>query len=134
MIRDRRAAAALEFALAFPAILLLVFGIYAAYSLVSTWRAMDVGLQRALRYAAVNGGGGQANVAAAYRTAARVVWTAAGNGSTVTVTPATFTAGQDVTIAASYAWGAPATLAGTLANPIFAGITLTTSATIRVVH
>lgn len=132
--QDGRGSAALEFALCFPAILLFVFGLFAVYSLVSSWRAIDVGIEKALRYAAVHGGAGAGPVTTAYNNAARTIWRTVGTASTVTVTPSTYKAGDVVQVSVSYVWAAPARLRGSLANPLFNGVTLTAAGSMRVVN
>lgn len=130
---DQRGAVALEFALTFPVVLLAVFGLFAAYSLIMTKRAMDVGVEKALRFAIVNAGGGTSGVTGTYANWARPISAGVGSGSVVTVTPAAFTVGAKVTVTATYAWIAPATI-GSPANPLFNPVTLTSSATMRVMH
>lgn len=134
MRRDQSGSVAMEFALTFPAVLLAVFGLFAIYSLVMAKRAMDVGVEKALRYAVVNGGAGTAGVSSTYTAWAQPISAGVGAGSVVTVTPAAFTAGTKVTVTASYTWIAPATLAGSMANPLFNSVTLTSSATMRVMY
>ena len=134
MLADRRGSTALEFALCFPAVLLMVFGTFAIYSLISCWRAMDVGIERALRYAVVHGGGGTAEVVNRYNAAAANIWPSVGTASTVTVTPAAFKAGDVVTVNVSYVWGAPATIGGPPAVSLFTGVTLVTQARMRVIN
>lgn len=131
---DRRGATALEFALCFPAILLFVFSMFAVYSLVSCWRAIDVGIEKALRYAAVHGGDGVTPVTNAFNTAAGTIWPTVGTASTVTVTPASYKAGDVVQVSVSYVWAAPARLQGSLANTLFNGVTLAAAGSMRVIN
>ncbi len=134
LARDRRASTALEFALCFPAVLLFMFSLFAVYSLISTWRAMDVGIERALRYAAVRGGTSTSNVTTAFSDAASVIWRDVGACNCATVSPSNFAAGGDVTVSVTYTWAAPAILRGTPATTLFNGVTLTASGTMRVIN
>ena len=131
---DRRGATALEFALCCPAVLLVVFGLFTTYSLVSSARAINVGVMRALRHAAVNSNAGPSGVETAFRDAAGVIWASVGKGASVSITPSTFRAGDTVSIAISYAWAAPARLSGSLRNAIFERATLTGGGSVRVVN
>ena len=127
---DRRGATALEFTLCFPAVLLFVFGTFAIYSMVSCKRAMDVGVERALRYASVHSAEGAVKATDAYISAARVIWPGVGSGSSVTVSWSSNVA----TVSASYVWAAPAGL-GTLFNTtLFNGVTLSAGGKMRVVN
>ena len=83
---DRTGAAALEMALTFPAILLLIFAVFAVYSLVMCRRAMDVGLTKAMRYAVANSSGGTTGVQNTYNTWAGRIWSDVGLHSVVNVT------------------------------------------------
>lgn len=132
--QDRRAAMAIEFALVFPVFIVFVFGTISMYGLANTKRAMDLGLERALRYASINGGGTPANVKTAFYDAARILDSSVGNptGSAV-VTVSTGTDSNSyktVTVSISYAWTAPANYTDTTV-PLFLPITLAASGTVR---
>ena len=117
---DRRGATALEFGLCFPAVLLGVFGLFALYSLIVCKRAMEYGVEKALRYAAVNSAvSTQAVVTTQYNTAAGALWKDVGLHSTVTVTPATFKRGDTVSVSVTYAWVAPIVLKGSVSSTLF---------------
>ena len=131
--RDRRATTALEFALVSPALILFMLGLTAAYSLISCRRAMDYGVDTALRYAAVRGGSSTAGVVSAYRTAATVLWRDVGTNSSVTVTGTpSFAAGNNVTVTATYNWSFPGGISST--NLIFNSVRFTSSGTLRVMN
>ena len=114
--------------------LLAVFTLFALYSLVVCKRAMDYGVEKSLRYAAVHGGTGAAGVITAYNTAAGNIWGSVGTGSTVTVTPAAFKAGDTVQVTATYYWAAPAVLKNMLASLIFIPVTLSVGGSMTVVY
>jgi Flp pilus assembly protein TadG len=129
---DRRGATALEFALVFPVFLLFIFGLFAGYSLISCRRAMDYGIEKALRYATVHGGGGTAGVSSAYAAAAAVIWPDVGANSSVSVTPSTFKAGDTVSVSVTYNWAAPAGLKAPENTVLFAAVMLSASGSMRV--
>ena len=142
---DRRGGTALEFALVFPTILLMLLGLICIYTLVATKRAVDYGIERALRVATVNSAGGTAAVTSAYVAAAKTIWTSAGtsNGVTVTVsaggtgtaaTSSTFAPGDVVKVSVSFNWVAAAALLAPYANRIFTPTTLTASGSVRVMN
>lgn len=131
--RDRRATTALEFALVSPALILFMLGLTAAYSLIGCRRAMDYGVDSALRYAAVRGGSSTAGVVSAYRTAATVLWTDVGSNSAVTVTGTpSFAAGNTVTVTATYNWTFPGGVSSS--NTIFNPVKFTSSGSLRVMN
>ncbi len=138
LARGRNGATSLEVALVFPTFLLFIFGMFAVYTLISARRAMDYGVEKALRYAVVHGGGGTGGntaVGTAFANAASVVWPAVGANAVVTVTPAAgFKAGDTVVIAVSYAWSAPATTKSNAGVTLFQPVTLNASASMRVVN
>jgi hypothetical protein len=97
---------------------------------------MDFGVERALRYAVVHGGGGTAPVSAAYFAAAAKLMSDVGTSSaasTVSVTPASFSAGSVVTVTATFTWNPVANYSLTT-TPLFGTITLTSSGAIQVVN
>ena len=137
LARDDRGATALEFAIVFPVFILFFYGMLACYSLIISWRAMDLGLQRAMRYAAISSGATVANVKAAFVAGANIVSADVGANAVVTVSAAPVTGGT-VKVSATYAWtpmasfnynfgaGAPAT--------VFKALTLANEATVKVVY
>lgn len=132
ILHDRRAVTALEFAFVFPAFILLIVGMFAMYTLMTARRAMDYGIEKALRYAAVNGGSGTSGVTAAYNTAAEVIWRDAGVNSSVSVTPTNFKAGDTVTVSVTYPWVAPAGLKASPSTSLFDPVTLSATGAMRV--
>ena len=129
---DLRGATALEFAIVFPVFLLFVFGLFAGYSLISCRRAMDYGIEKALRYAIVHGGGGASGVSGAYAAAATVIWPDVGASSVVSVTPSSFKSGDTVVVSVTYGWAPPAGLTGSVNNGLFNAVTLSASGSMRV--
>ncbi len=134
LVRDIRAAAALEFALTFPVVLLFVVGLFAAFSLICCKRAMDVGVEKALRSAMVNSAGGASAAQAQCTYWAGVLWGDVGRRGSCVVTPATFVVGGTVTATYTYNWAAPALLNQPDANSIFNAATLTATAKITVMN
>lgn len=113
LLANRSGTTALEFALVVPALLLFVFGMFNLYGLTRAKRAMDFGIERALRYAAIHGGGSAASVITAYCNAAIIISGDVGGATNctstnVTVTPSTITAGVVTTVTATYTWAPPA--------------------------
>lgn len=134
LLSDHQGATALEFAVVFPVFILFIFGMIAAYSLISCRRAMDYGIEKALRYAAVHGGAGSTPVSNAYALAASTVWPSVGTSSSVVVSPSTYSFGQSVRVTATYNWFAPAGLTGRYSTTLFSAITLTAAGEMRVVN
>lgn len=143
--RDRRASTALEFALIFPTLLLLLLGVMMIYTLIASRRAVDYGIERALRTAAVNSAGGASALKSVYASAAGAVWTSAGvsNGVTVQVsaggtgtlaTANTFSPGDTVQVTVTFNWVASGALAAPYAARIFNPATLTATGSVRVIN
>lgn len=132
--RARRGSAALEFALVFPVFLMFIFGLFATYSLISCKRAMEYGVEKALRYGATHSALGATQVTSAYTNAANVIWASVGANSTVTSTFPTVSGTKLVQISVTYAWTAPAGLKGTLSNTIFNAVTLSAGGSMRVLN
>lgn len=135
LVRQRKGAAALEFALTFPLFIAFIFCLFAAYSLISARRAMDYGIEKALRYASVHGGGGTGGTTAVktvFGKAASIVSADVGANSTVSVSPATFVSTNTVTVTVTYNWLAPSKLQGTDPTGLFSPITLSASGSVRV--
>lgn len=143
--RERRGGTALEFALVFPTMLLMLIGLTVLYTLLATKRAVDFGIERALRTAAVNSAGGASAVQQAYAKAAGTIWTPAGTTTGVTVkvsaggtgalaVASTFSPGDTVQVNISYDWVASASLAAPYANRIFTPATLTANGSVRVIN
>lgn len=135
LYQQRNGATALEFALVFPLFITFIFCLFAAYSLISARRAMDYGIEKALRYASVHGGGGSAGttaVTSAFSTAASILSSDVGANATVSVSPATFVAASTVTVSVTYNWLAPSKLQGTDPTGLFSPITLTSSGSVRI--
>jgi len=135
---DRRGATALEFALVFPTFLTFIFGFFTVYSMTSAKRAMDFGVERALRYVAANGGASASAVLTAYCNGASTINGDVGSttncsASALTITPSSFSAGTWVTISSTYTW-VPPTGSGTGPVPQFLTSSMTSSGQIRVVH
>ncbi len=133
---DRVGATALEFALVCPVFIALIFGIIVFADLFQCRRAMDFGVERALRYAVVHGGSGTAPVSNVYFAAAGAVMSDVGtssSASTVSVTPANFSAGTVVTVTATYTWN-PVTNYSLTSTPLFGTITLTSTGAMRVIQ
>jgi Flp pilus assembly protein TadG len=113
LLRDRRCVTAVETAMAMPVFLLLVLGSVAGVWLLMSYRAIDFGMERALRYAAVHGGSGTAGVQAVFTSAAGAILSDVGASATVNVTSndptnsSNFVAGDTVTISVSYVWNSP---------------------------
>ena len=135
LLPAREGVAALEMALVLPLMLLFVFGLFAVYSLLSARRAMDYGIEKALRYAATNSSGGAAAVSTAFKTAASIVWSDVGANATVTVTPTpTFKASDTVQVAVTYAWSPLTSVIAANGASLFPAMTLSATASMRVVN
>jgi Flp pilus assembly protein TadG len=107
LAQDRRCVTAVETAIALPVFLILVMGTIAAFGLLEANRAIDFGLERALRYAAVHGGSGIAGVQAVFASSAGAILSDVGVNATVQVTPTNFTNGNTVSITVTYVWNSP---------------------------
>lgn len=129
---DRTGATALEFALVFPAFILFVFGMISVYSLAATRRAMDFGLERAMRCVAIHCSTGASTV---YYNTAGILDPGVGNtaNGTFVVSPSTYTQGTTVTVTATYTWSAPANYTWKTA-PQFTSLNLTASGQVRVLQ
>ncbi len=133
--RDRRGLAALEFASVVPMLLITVMGILALNDLVASRRALDFGIERALRYAAVQSSGATVStVKAAFQTAAGSISNSVSTTSTVTVTPATFKPGDTVQVSVTYSWVTPANWATSSSTSMFQALSMTGSGSIRVLN
>lgn len=133
ILRDIRGATALEFALTFPVALLFILGTVAAYGLISARRAMDVGLEKALRYAVVHSGSSQGTVNGIFSSAASPIW-----GDVAGVTPtynlASWAVGDTLTITVTYNWAPIAANNPAYQSTIFNSATLTGTASMRVIN
>ncbi len=98
---------AVETAIALPVFLLLVLGMIGGFGLLEAYRAIDYGLEKALRFAAVHGGSGQAAVQAVFASAAGTILSDVGVNANATVTPANFQLGNTVQIQVTYVWNSP---------------------------
>ncbi len=143
--RDRCGATALEFALVFPAILLTFFALLAIFTLVASRRAIDYGIERALRTGAVNSAGGTAAMKTAFTNAAATVWSSAASGAVVTITvsaggtgtaaaSATFNPGDVVQVAVTYNWLPPSSYGSPVVSKILNPATLSTSGSMRAIN
>jgi Flp pilus assembly protein TadG len=133
---DRRGTTALELALVFPVFLLILFGILTTFDLIMSRRAMDYGLEKALRYAAVHSTAGAAAVKSTLCNSASVVMGAVGSGTcttNVTLTPATPTVNSTLQISYSYTWTPTADYSPT-STPTFSAITMTATGSVYVVN
>ena len=138
LLANRSGTTALEFALVAPALLLFVFGMFNIYGLTRAKRAMDFGVERALRYAAIHSGSSTAAVVTAYCNAATIISADVGGATkctatNVTVTPATITAGTVTTVTATYSWAPPAGYAAGF-TPQFVSTTLNATGKVRVLR
>jgi len=125
---DRRGTAAIEFALAFPVLLLAFLATFELYRLVAAQRTLDYAVDLALRYGAVNSASASADqIGQVVTTAATALLGSAGGtvASTVGFSPS-YAPGNILTVSVSYAW-TPALL-GTEFPPV----TLTSSGSITV--
>ncbi|MGH7154114.1 MAG: hypothetical protein ACREF3_09295, partial [Acetobacteraceae bacterium] len=94
-----------EFAAAIPIVLMLVCASVDGYRLLAAQRALDLGVESALRYAAMNNGAATADsIAEVVTSNAALLLGSAGRRVLVTVTcSAGFAPGSTVRISASYA-------------------------------
>ena len=132
--RTQRGSAALEFALVFPVFLMFTFGLFATYSLISCKRAMEYGIEKALRAGVTNSSGGATAVTSAYATAAGKIWPSVGSGSSVSASFSSATGTNILSVTATYTWTAPAGLNGALSNSIFNAVTLSAGGSMRVAN
>ncbi len=134
---DDRGATALEFAIVFPVFILFFYGMLACYSLIVSWRAMDLGLQRAMRSTAVSRSVSTADVKAAFKAGADIVSPDVGTNATVSLT-GTVATGNTVKISATYAWTPMASFnynfGGGAPTTIFKPLTLANEATVKVIY
>ncbi len=118
-----------------PVFLLFIFGFICIQNLVEVRRAMDFGIEKALRYAVVNGGGTTTAISDAYFAAAGKISGAVGTSnahSTIAVSAAPAT-GSTLTLTATYVWTPPVNFSLT-ATPVFSGMTFTSTSTVLVVN
>lgn len=115
---------------------MFVFGFIVLADLIQCRRAMDYGVERALRFAIVHGTGGTGNVSSTYFTAANQIMTGVGTSSaasTVSVTATSFAAGGVVTVTASYTWN-PVANYSFAATPMFGTLTLTATGAMTIIQ
>ncbi|MBW4091200.1 MAG: pilus assembly protein [Proteobacteria bacterium] len=125
---DRRGTAAIEFALAFPVLLLAFLAVFELYRLVAAQRTLDYAVDLALRYGAVNSASASAGQIGQVVTTAATALLGSADGavvSTVGFSPS-YAPGNILTVSVRYAW-TPALL-GTEFPPV----TLTGSGSITV--
>ena len=128
---DRRGATALEAAVVLPLAASMIVMLVSLYDVMSSQRAVEYGLERALRYVAVQSATAtSATITDRFMTSARAlspqITTA---NSSVAVSPASgFTPGQTVSIAVTYTWQPTAYTPGFLAIP------MNRTASVTVVH
>ncbi|MBV9734924.1 MAG: pilus assembly protein [Acidisphaera sp.] len=133
LARDRRGAAAVEFAVTTLTFLILVMGMVDLGRLFSAEHALNLGVIKAARYAVVHGSSSSSPSSPSSTTAVQSAFTAAvtpvlgaadAQSCTVTVTYAgsSNAPGSQVTVQASYSWAPMTTIAH------FAAITLTAQA------
>ena len=127
--RDRRGTAAIEFALAFPVLILAFLAAFELYRLVAAQRTLDYAVSLALRYGAVNStSASAADIGRVVTTEATALLGGAAGGSvasSVTFSPS-YAPGNTLAVSVRYAW-APALLGGA-----FPALTLTSSGAITV--
>ncbi len=136
LLRDRGGATALEFALVCPVFIAFIIGFIVFGDLIQCRRAMDFGVERALRYAAVHSSAGSAAVSNMYFSNAKEVMSSVGTSnesSTVSVTPVNFSAGSLVTVTATYVWN-PISNYSLNSTPLFGSLTLTATGAMTVVQ
>ncbi len=135
--RDRRGATALEFALVCPAFIMFIFGFIVVADLIQCRRAMDFGVERALRYAAVHSTAGATGVQNAYYKAAFEIMSDVGTSSASSTVQATaspsFGVGNVVTVTATYTWN-PLVNYSFAATPMFGTMTMTATGSITAVN
>ena len=124
---NKRGTAAVEFALAFPLLLLAFLAAFELFRLVQAQRSLDVAVTRALRYGAVRStSASSADIQGiATSTLTALLGSAGGAGVTVSFSPA-YAPGDQLTVSAQLPWTA-AFLPGE-----FAAVTLTASGAITV--
>jgi Flp pilus assembly protein TadG len=131
LAKDRRCVTAVETAMAIPIFLLLVIGSIGGFGILLAYRAIDYGMERGLRYAAVHGGSGITGVKAVFASAAGTILADVGANATVTVTsndPTTssnFVSGDTVTMTVSYVWNSPVGTSSPLGGTFFPQRTMT---------
>ena len=125
---DRRGTAAIEFALAFPVLLLAFLAVFEVYQLVAAQRTLDFAVDQALRYGAVNSATASAGTIGQVATASATALLGSAGGSVssqVSFSPS-YAPGDTLSVSLSFAWS-PAFLGG-----VFPSLTLTSSGTITV--
>lgn len=106
---ERSGATALETAIVLPVVLMVILALMTSYSLLSSLRAVEFGLEGALRFAAVSSTTATpTSIAAAFKTAASRLSADVGAASTVVVTSTLgYQPGRPVQVAVTYRWTAP---------------------------
>lgn len=109
ILRDRRGTAALETAVTLPVVVFVMVAMVGVYQVFSSRRAVEYGLEQALRHVAVNSGSATpSSITAAYTSAAKALSPDVGAASKVAVTPASgYAPGQTVQVAVTYQWVPP---------------------------
>ena len=134
LLRANRGVTALEFAAVAPVFVLFVMGTFACYSLVTARMAIDYGIDRALRYAAVNGGASAPNILGQFQAAAGVLSSDVAANAKLQPAPQAVTIGSTnqpgVRIDVSYLWPAEDSSYGI---KLFSGVTITTNGSMIVV-
>jgi len=130
VVADRRGSTALETTVMLPLIISVMVALVGVYQVLSSRRAVEYGLEAALRFVAVRSATAtQVSIAAAYAAAASALSSDVGTNSSVNVTPASgFQPGQIVQIAVTYQWTPPAAI------PLFPAIPMNRTASITVVN
>jgi len=105
-VGTRAGTAGIEFAAAISVVLILVGASVDGYRLLTAQRALDLGVESALRYAAMNSGTATAGTIAQVVTGnAQLLLGSAGRSVAVTVTASPrFAPGSTVRVSARYAW------------------------------
>ena len=124
---NRRGTAAVEFALAFPLLLLAFLAAFELFRLVQAQRGLDVAVTRALRYGAVRSSSASSAEIQGIATSTLTTLLGSAGGASVTVrfSPA-YAPGDQLTVSAQLPWTAAFLPAE------FAAVTLTASGAITV--
>ncbi len=125
---DRRGSVAIEFALAFPVLILAFLAVFELYRLVAAQRTLEYAVDRALRYGAVRSTSASAADIGQVVTASATALLGGAGGSVashVSFSPG-YAPGDTLSVSVSYAW-TPALLGG-----VFPALTLTSSGAITV--
>lgn len=120
VLEDNRGATALEAAIVLPIVLTVAVMLITSYDALSSRRAVEVGLDRALRHVAVHSATAtDASIKAAYKLAADAISTDAGSQSTLVVSPSSgFQRGSPVQIAVTFTWRPTAAQTGFVSIPM----------------